>query len=100
MKTKLFTIIISGWLWIGIAFPVSAQYDFPAPTVTVSTLPRGGVRVILPEEEVNQPPQNIAAVRSQKSVLFGLGAVLLVIVAIVAAMSLHAHSERKPDDHD
>ncbi len=58
---------------------------------------QGGVRVILPEDEINQTPSQAMETKSQKTVLYGLGAMLLVIVAIVAALSLYPlrHTKRQ-----
>jgi hypothetical protein len=77
-----------------VAYPVSAQFNgnfnsgFSEPEKSQEPIV-GGVRVILPEEEIDQTSEQVSETKSQRTVLYGLAAMFLVVVAVVVALSLN-----------
>lgn len=64
------------------------------PTEDISTQKPGGVRVILPEEVANTTVEPAAKQSNSKSVLFGLAAIFLIIIAALAALFLYSQQKR------
>ncbi len=98
----LITAIAISFISILTPLPAHALFDNPTPTTSETentNSPLGKARIIIPEDAVVNNSDSVSQPRSNISVFYGLGAVLLIIIAAAVAMMFNPrHSGLKGND--